>query len=196
MQRFGELRASVEHAPYKNCKKSTRSVQESEACISLYPMVFKHKEDLPGTWSKPHCAVVAQVYAVRYTSFPCFTVLEIFVHPLQTMKGHAQMRHTQVVFAILPSTAKFVDWTQRRPYVGAGSNSEKRTVLHKPVGWSNRTTTATRHFSSAAATLPWGASSAHAERARHAPPPPMRTTRSVFRGSTRQRLPAAGQTSH
>jgi len=76
-----------------------------------------------------------------------------------------------VVFAILPSTAKFVDWTQRRPYVGAGSNSEKRTVLHKRVGWSNRTTTATRHFSSAAATLPWGASSAHAERARHAPPP-------------------------
>ena len=38
------------------CTKSTRTVQEIEACICLYPIVFKQIQDLPGTWSKPHCA--------------------------------------------------------------------------------------------------------------------------------------------
>jgi len=44
----------------KLCTKSTRSVQEIDACISLYPIVFKQIQDLPGTWSKPHCAVRAR----------------------------------------------------------------------------------------------------------------------------------------
>jgi len=53
---------------------------------------------------------LGQVYDVRGTALHCWTVLETFVHPLDRMKGHAQLWHTRVVLAIVPRTAKLLGW--------------------------------------------------------------------------------------
>jgi len=89
---------------------------------------------LSGIIARTAVRFLGQVYDVRGTALHCWTVLETFVHPLDRMKGHAQLWHTRVVLAIVPRTAKLLGWISQNVAPMNFPKGHESIPMHTGVG--------------------------------------------------------------